>query len=716
MSETGDGHMDENNNNKESSTAAMRRDNTWNASMETEHPEISDDANLSVSYTPGKKGGSFGLPLGAKISIEEGTFLKKDHITCLVLAPSDRWRQNPQLAPDEHIASEYFHLTSSHATLKKPVIVQLPFYPIDDQHMELNVKGKWKDDTDWINTGFLKKEDSSPPCIELELTKLGIFVVTFTPKREVFDVTTQGCLYNARRNRQISIRFPKKGIDQNIQCSLQIKPIVPETLQFCKAWFPTECRDLVTASEFIDILPNINPTFKRAATVKLPLPAGVEVEGDSTEDIAVVTRTDDQGWVLVKSHYRFTRNSVSCDVRHLSRFCVCQTRPSRQTAMPRAASVLESRTMQDSVALSVFLSVREKSWRVLVEAFPEDRAEARINKRTCAGFIHLKREERGTAQEENKFFNNRRALSAKECKRKPDTLEVFEGHHWEVNFHGDVKVSFESDFHDNKVLEYFKYLPESYRSFTIEPRNNEEKALSGIVELTAVHGAGDKENAKIQFKVNIDEDAVKLYFRPEGSNVLSEPEPEPEPEKAQVSFSCPVVSTSVPEPKIDQSASRSSRQISIDVTERLTRLPRRAKIASTVTVCSNVNATRLFGGILDTNALVEKESRVLSGKSLMNIAKVVQEGLTLAVHLDLPDSTITGLGFDAIANGLGMADVTYKILLYWKRRLKNRRDGAVTILSSALRDMGKTDVAELVEVRHLENMEITSDCFEFVNQ
>ena len=100
----------------------------------------------------------------------------------------------------------------------------------------------------------------------------------------------------------------------------------------------------------------------------------------------------------------------------------------------------------------------------------------------------------------------------------------------------------------------------------------------------------------------------------------------------------------------------------------------------------------------------------------MNIAKVVPEGLTLAVHLDLPDSTITGLGFDAISNGLGMADVTYKILLYWKRRLKNRRDVAVRHLSSALRDMGKTDVADLIEERHLQNMEITPDCFEYVEQ
>lgn len=89
----------------------------------------------------------------------------------------------------------------------------------------------------------------------------------------------------------------------------------------------------------------------------------------------------------------------------------------------------------------------------------------------------------------------------------------------------------------------------------------------------------------------------------------------------------------------------------------------------------------------------------------------MHEGLTLAVHLDLPDSTITGLGFDAIANGLGMGDVTYKILLYWKRMLKEKRDGAVQDLTLALRDMGRTDIATIILQRHSENKELTPECF-----
>lgn len=95
----------------------------------------------------------------------------------------------------------------------------------------------------------------------------------------------------------------------------------------------------------------------------------------------------------------------------------------------------------------------------------------------------------------------------------------------------------------------------------------------------------------------------------------------------------------------------------------------------------------------------------------MTLSRLVPEGLTLAVHLDLPDSTITGLGFDAISNGLGMVDVTYKILLYWKRQMKDKKDGAVNVLSNALRDMGRDDIAAVIVEKHKENKDLSLDCF-----
>jgi hypothetical protein len=69
------------------------------------------------------------------------------------------------------------------------------------------------------------------------------------------------------------------------------------------------------------------------------------------------------------------------------------------------------------------------------------------------------------------------------------------------------------------------------------------------------------------------------------------------------------------------------------------------------------------------------------------------------------------LGFDAISNGLSMADVTYKILLYWKRTRKDKKDGAIDMLAGALREMGRTEAARVVFQCHKDSKEVTPEAF-----
>ena len=109
---------------------------------------------------------------------------------------------------------------------------------------------------------------------------------------------------------------------------------------------------------------------------------------------------------------------------------------------------------------------------------------------------------------------------------------------------------------------------------------------------------------------------------------------------------------------------------------------------------------------------VIKESRVLSGKSLKCLAKEIEQGLTLAIHLDISDSCITGLGFDALANGLSLSEITYRILLLWKRRTSRMKEAQVHMLLQALQDMGRNDAASIVAEQHRHNRELTPDCFE----
>lgn len=99
--------------------------------------------------------------------------------------------------------------------------------------------------------------------------------------------------------------------------SKQINPIPTDKLQLAKELSPGETADLILATEFIDLIPSMPCVFKRAVSVKLPLPTGVEVE-EENDDIAVLQKTDN-GWELVDSKYKFTRTTVTFETKSLTK-------------------------------------------------------------------------------------------------------------------------------------------------------------------------------------------------------------------------------------------------------------------------------------------------------------------------------------------------------------------------------------------------------------
>uniref|UniRef100_A0A2C9LZF0 ZU5 domain-containing protein n=1 Tax=Biomphalaria glabrata TaxID=6526 RepID=A0A2C9LZF0_BIOGL len=186
------------------------------------HPVILDDTSLTVVHTCGKSGGTFSLPFGAQLKVPEACLSKKDTITCQVASPNTRWLTCPHhLYSYELVNSELYTLKSSAKCFKKNVLLLLPFKSAQHEFQEINVKGKWTDEAEWINVGFLVKELEGSKCVELELSRLGTFVVTIAPKTETFQVSKLGCLHQSRLMRHLTLRFPKKTIDQDIQCALQ---------------------------------------------------------------------------------------------------------------------------------------------------------------------------------------------------------------------------------------------------------------------------------------------------------------------------------------------------------------------------------------------------------------------------------------------------------------------------------------------------------------
>lgn len=58
--------------------------------------------------------------------------------------------------------------------------------------------------------------------MEFQTDRLGTFVATVEPRVERVTVTDQGLLYNARLNKYISLRFPKKSVDRDTHIEIRV--------------------------------------------------------------------------------------------------------------------------------------------------------------------------------------------------------------------------------------------------------------------------------------------------------------------------------------------------------------------------------------------------------------------------------------------------------------------------------------------------------------
>ena len=209
------------------------------------------------------------------------------------------------------------------------------------------------------------------------------------------------------------------------------------------------------------------------------------------------------------------------------------SKPERRKRLLAAAPALEGRTDKERGEVIAFVALQEKFWFMVLECFPESKAESRIKEMADRGFVAMKKE--FVRQEETldkNYFRRPQPKAIGSMKTVPTGFEIFDGITWDFDISNDLKASFESDYMENKELHFFRYLPESYRKFVIEPKTNEERALSGAINLTPV-GVMDKkikDNAHFVIKIDIDEEKVKAYFRPE---VIPE---EPEPKKEKPNF------------------------------------------------------------------------------------------------------------------------------------------------------------------------------------
>lgn len=212
-------------------------------------------------------------------------------------------------------------------------------------------------------------------------------------------------------------------------------------------------------------------------------------------------------------------------------------KPGRKTVLHRCITVLEGRVSRDMGEILVFINLQEKLWVVVLECCSVKQKEEKVAERKDKGYTLIEKSQIQKEEERKPTFNSRRPPPVAQ-KQKPSDgngFEIFDGMKWGIEVTDDIKVSFDSDYLDNKELQFFKFLPESYRRFVIEPKTNEEKGLIGNISFVPAEKSDPltKFSSSIKFKVEIPEETVRAYFKPE---FVPEEEPKPEKEKPSINF------------------------------------------------------------------------------------------------------------------------------------------------------------------------------------
>lgn len=209
-----------------------------------------------------------------------------------------------------------------------------------------------------------------------------------------------------------------------------------------------------------------------------------------------------------------------------------QSKPDRKKRLPPAAQVLENRNNREKGEIVAFLNLQEKLWFLVLECMPLSKLESRVKEMSEKGFKHVVKEIVKKDEGTNFFRRPQKFQQPTRQLQVPPTCEINDGMKWEFSVVDDIKVNSESNYMENRELHYFRYLPESYRQFVIEPKTNEERAISGAINLDplGIEDKNLKENCTCSIHIEIDEETVKAYFKPEFV-----PE-EPEPKKEKVNF------------------------------------------------------------------------------------------------------------------------------------------------------------------------------------
>lgn len=240
--------------------------------------------------------------------------------------------------------------------------------------------------------------------------------------------------------------------------------------------------------------------------------------------------------------------------------------------MQEAVRVLDERMDKDTGQVSVFLSLKPKSWLAVLEVYPLDQAAAKLREREEQGFLAVSKVEEEKPLTVQTSFSRRPPPPREIRPRQMAGFELYDGLAWTVEVTNDLEVASDSDLLRNNQLQCYKFLKESYRRFELQPSTTDERELRGTLVLTPVDVTDPvlKEKLTLTFHLDIPERTVKDYF------YVPEPEPVPEP-KAKPKFDLPALPENEPKPAPKPPVEK-QRTFSLSALERLTQSTRRPNV------------------------------------------------------------------------------------------------------------------------------------------
>ncbi|XP_064651167.1 uncharacterized protein LOC135502337 [Lineus longissimus] len=721
-------------------------------------PSVEDRSRMIMDVAPGRKGCTSVFPWGGSIKVPPGLFGKKDNLIAKMISPCERHLHAPQLRDTEKLLSEVFLFVARNYEFDKLLTVEFPVYDENLDLFEMRLKVKKSGDQDWVTLDNYVY-NAKTKMVTFETKSLGVFAVTSTPKAEKFELTQNGCLYSARINRYISLRFPKRAVDRTVRCEIRIHKVTQEKIEITQRDHGNECFDVVAASNFYDISfpENEAMTFKRAASIKLPLvlvgedeplpsqkqETEVGEDGDheheeeveletgkakqiDLENLCVLHKTEAEGWTLIETPLKFTRTTVQFDVKCLGKFILVQTKPGLpKHRLKFALPFIEEQNLKIKGEILTFVYKEKKHWRMMFDVVDKEYAEIITQERKEAGWSFIEKLDL-TEKPVEDLSNTRgygRRRAAKEQKKEDPELKLLNLHNgstYNIGITGDFKLA-DSTPDDRLVLQFHEKLTDNYTYFDVVPAppagwhwDKDKNKVNGVIEkqngeVNEKETKENKENIENGLENGVAETETKT-FTGTISCFSNDSEQKRLLRKYNVQFSeedfMEYLKPEYVEPEPEKEKPKLPSVVIVDPAQPTQPKPVKYKTFTSPQFTRLTKPTRPV-------IRISREAKVLSGRSLQILSREVEQGLTLAVHLNLPDSTITGIGFDSLSNGMSLVDVTYKVLLHWKRLYKGDKALQVEQLVSALKEMGRFDVAAVIMDRHRQGVELSSDCFKY---